>query len=333
MYFINLFIKLVSLDVRSLLGVLVWGDLALFALAGGYQRFHKSVDDKNQIRKFSYTKLIQAIAWLLLFYRGDIPDFISIYIGNILLLISFYYESMIMLKMVKNVDRFFYTIQKIILGIALAVFLITTSTLNQGNVRVAVMSAGVFSLVLFPTVQYIFNRNSSKFQRYMGIFMLVFLTFVFLRMAQAIFFSDISLFSNNLIQSGTHITLILIMFTNGAGFLLLIYEDTDKKLKRLAELDPLTRIYNRRYFMERATSFFNTHQISGEPLTLIFIDIDHFKKVNDSYGHNFGDELLISLSQIIEKCAKDKGIYCRYGGEEYVIMLPQKEQKQGVMVG
>lgn len=333
MELLNLLMKLICLDIRSLLGVLVWGDLALFALAGGYQRFHKSVDDKNQIRKFSYTKLLQAMAWLLLFYRGDIPDFISIYFGNALLLISFYYESTIMLNRVKNVKPIFYTIQMVILGISLVLFLGTDFIFGKANMRVAVMSAGVFSLLFFPSFQYIFNQQSSRFKKYLGIYMLVFLCFLFLRMIQALSLSEITLFSSNFIQNGTYIALILIMVTNGAGFLLLIYEDTDDKLKKLAEQDSLTRLYNRRFFMKKGSAYFELHQFSGEPLTLLFIDIDHFKQVNDTYGHNFGDELLISLSRIMEKCVGEDGLCCRFGGEEYVILLRQKDAQQGIAVG
>ena len=105
------------------MGVLVWGDLALAALSFSYHKFHYSSNEKNQIMKFGFSKLMQSIAWLFLFLRGDISDAISIYFGNCLLYISIYLESNVMLKMVEGLSNRWYKIQKGILVTTLVVFL------------------------------------------------------------------------------------------------------------------------------------------------------------------------------------------------------------------
>ena len=97
---LNTLKSLILLDVKSLMGVLVWGDFALAALSFSYHKFHYTSGEKNQIMKFGFSKLMQSIAWLFLFLRGDIPDIMSIYLGNCLLYVSIYLESNIMLTLI-----------------------------------------------------------------------------------------------------------------------------------------------------------------------------------------------------------------------------------------
>ncbi len=77
------------LDVRTLMSVLVWGDLALMVIAVGYCKFHYMSEEKCQLRRFALSKFLQAIAWILLFLRGDISDFFSVILGNFFLYLSF----------------------------------------------------------------------------------------------------------------------------------------------------------------------------------------------------------------------------------------------------
>jgi diguanylate cyclase (GGDEF)-like protein len=69
------------------------------------------------------------------------------------------------------------------------------------------------------------------------------------------------------------------------------------------------------------------------PLSLIMVDIDWFKKINDSYGHEVGNMVLEELSQIIKGCIRDVDIFCRYGGEEFVVILPQTPVREAEQIG
>lgn len=330
---INSLKALLVLDIQSLMGVLVWGDLALALLTFGYYRYHITNEEKSQINKFGLAKLIQAIAWLLLFLRGGISEFISIYLANLILYFSFYLESLSMLNMVDDVKPKWFKVQKIILVLTMIIFVTYTSSVGDSNVRVAIASISVFSLLVCPTFIYIFNKDSSKFKRYLGSFVLLFIILLLSRAFQALVNNEINLFTNNVIQSGTFIILILLMFINGAGFLLLMYENADRYLKSIADFDPLTRIHNRRYFMMKASAYFERHRLSGQPLAILFIDIDHFKVVNDTYGHLFGDQLLKNLAIIIGESIRPTDLCCRYGGEEFVILLNESNKKHAVLVG
>ncbi|MEN8908214.1 MAG: diguanylate cyclase [Clostridiales bacterium] len=92
--------------------------------------------------------------------------------------------------------------------------------------------------------------------------------------------------------------------------------------KKLAMTDELTGLYNKRYLVERLKIEINYSQRYNRPLSLLMIDIDHFKSINDTYGHLIGDIVLKETSNTIYKFLRDSDIFIRYGGEEFIIVLP-----------
>lgn len=97
----------------------------------------------------------------------------------------------------------------------------------------------------------------------------------------------------------------------------------------LALRDPLTRLFNVRYFRERLAEEVETSHRHSTPLTLIYFDLDHFKNVNDTYGHSIGDELLIEVSKAAAKILRKHEILSRVGGEEFVALLPLCSRESG----
>lgn len=87
--------------------------------------------------------------------------------------------------------------------------------------------------------------------------------------------------------------------------------------------DPLTGLYNRRYLDETLERELARARRDGYPITLAMIDLDHFKLVNDTYGHKAGDEVLKDLGALLEAQAREGDIPCRYGGEEFVLVFPR----------
>lgn len=101
-------------------------------------------------------------------------------------------------------------------------------------------------------------------------------------------------------------------------------EFEERALRTLFELtlrDPLTRLYNRRYFDDRLRSEFAFAQRQGTPLALLLIDIDHFKQVNDTCGHQVGDVVLRLVAKSIQRMMRPEDVLARYGGEEFIVIV------------
>jgi diguanylate cyclase (GGDEF)-like protein len=103
-------------------------------------------------------------------------------------------------------------------------------------------------------------------------------------------------------------------------------------LHGLAVRDGLTELYNHRYINELLVKHFEKSSIEGSDLTVIFIDVDHFKLFNDEHGHQNGDVLLRELSALMRENSRDKDIVARWGGEEFVIVCPTTDEKTATLL-
>lgn len=122
-------------------------------------------------------------------------------------------------------------------------------------------------------------------------------------------------------------TLILI-----AGLLISLFrlKRQHHKVMQLSQFDELTKLGNRRYLLSCAEHFCKHTQRTGCPLGLILIDIDHFKYVNDTYGHPAGDQILKVFAEVLKNEAREVDILARIGGEEFCVLVPDTEE-DGVM--
>lgn len=104
-------------------------------------------------------------------------------------------------------------------------------------------------------------------------------------------------------------------------------------LQRVAALDPLTAIYNRRFGMKRLEEELARTQRNKTPLALMILDLDHFKRVNDTYGHLVGDKVLLRAAAICREVLRKGDILMRYGGEEFIAILPGSDVEDARQVG
>lgn len=99
-------------------------------------------------------------------------------------------------------------------------------------------------------------------------------------------------------------------------------DDLHERLHDQANRDPLTGLYNRRYLDSTLERELARCKRDGDALALIMIDLDHFKKVNDNYGHQAGDKMLVTLGSMLSGMARAGDVACRYGGEEFLVIMP-----------
>jgi diguanylate cyclase (GGDEF)-like protein len=103
-------------------------------------------------------------------------------------------------------------------------------------------------------------------------------------------------------------------------------------IKNIAIYDTLTGLYNRRYFEERFGVDAQKAFYGGTPLSLVMVDIDLFKKVNDTFGHTEGDRVLCQISSLLKSSVRKKDTVARYGGEEFILILPEAGLEQSFVI-
>lgn len=101
-----------------------------------------------------------------------------------------------------------------------------------------------------------------------------------------------------------------------------------RMLSERAQLDGLTALWNRSHFDERLAQLVSSAERNDRPLSLALLDLDHFKSVNDNYGHPAGDAALQGAAEILSGSARGSDVACRYGGEEFAIIMPETTPEQ-----
>jgi diguanylate cyclase (GGDEF)-like protein len=118
----------------------------------------------------------------------------------------------------------------------------------------------------------------------------------------------------------------------GAMFRVLTYRQRYEELQRIVVRDALTNVYNRGFFDEAIEKYVAMSKRSGRPICMMMVDVDHFKRVNDTYGHTEGDLVLQLIAGAISSTLRVSDYVCRYGGEEFAILLPQTELSQATVL-
>ncbi len=122
-----------------------------------------------------------------------------------------------------------------------------------------------------------------------------------------------------------------------SGLIISLYDITESKemldkMQRIASLDALTQVFSRWFFMDAFQREIECCKVAGGCLSLILLDIDHFKQVNDRYGHLTGDSVLRTVTAILRQTLGEGAMLGRYGGEEFSILLPAVQQEEAVDV-
>lgn len=103
-------------------------------------------------------------------------------------------------------------------------------------------------------------------------------------------------------------------------------EAAQRELLRLSRTDLMTRLWNRGYWQERLHEEFQRARRFGAPVSLVIFDIDHFKRINDQYGHPVGDQVICLVAEVLRTCSRQVDICARYGGEEFAAILPGTDE-------
>ncbi len=133
-----------------------------------------------------------------------------------------------------------------------------------------------------------------------------------------------------LIIAGLVPLLIVPALTIRHHMLLFELEQSKQKIQELSQTDDLTQVANRRYLLNQAEHHLQLAERNQQPLTILMIDLDHFKEINDQYGHQVGDQVLKKTAETLERSVRSTDILARYGGEEFVLLMPQTSEENAL---
>lgn len=319
-----------NLDSRTLLMVLFYGNIVSVGLISAFYYTTSTGRSWATSRPLFCAKAFQAAGYFFMMQRNFIHPLLSVNLGNSLAFIGFAYEGLATFRLLNEEKQAKIWLRSAlllsVLGFNLFEFLYA-----DPSIRVATASVCVPLLLFLPCLRLFISPNSSRFKRCAGI---MYLGVVIMMIPRAIsaMTGDVSLFTNNYVQVLTFLAMVLQLVFGLPAYLLLNKEESDRIIAVMASTDMLTGLSNRYSFLETAQRVFTRNRVNKSAVAILFIDIDHFKKVNDTYGHCFGDAVLAALGRSINESLRPTDLACRYGGEEFVILLQQAEKDIAIRV-
>lgn len=139
--------------------------------------------------------------------------------------------------------------------------------------------------------------------------------------------NDVAIDGNGLLEA-LLVSHILLTISTALTFPLLEFVQSENHLRRLAEIDDLTQALNRRAFFSRVSEAFADTRRRGAPFSILMIDLDHFKQINDKLGHATGDQALRFIGRLLKKELRERDLVGRIGGEEFAVALPDTSDAQ-----
>ncbi len=303
-----------EIDIKTVLYLLSIGNVLSIVLLVGYG------GRQTKIPSFLFLlgRFFQAVAWILLAMRGQIPDVVSAYTGNVVLFAGFALDVLGFICLSGRNIVFIVVISFLAVSGAGIYWVLGDSP----GMRVAVASA--VGCVIYGTacLHILMLRQKSLLHRAI----LVLLAFFCSVLALRSFFAfasggEAGIFSSTVVNALAFYSIFGLMYTSGFGQVLLLKQEADRMLESAASTDPLTGVLNRRAFYERILPMMKLAVRTESSVSLLMLDLDHFKTINDSYGHAAGDMVLQDFSGLVSELVRDYDLFGRIGGEEFCILL------------
>ncbi|MFZ5524315.1 MAG: GGDEF domain-containing protein [Pseudomonadota bacterium] len=282
---------------------------------------------RDGLGKWAAAMFLETLTWALIAARGTIPDFFSVVVSNGLLAAA----HALMLAAVYEFQRRQAPRWQYWLPVALTVLM---AAVLVDDIRGRFIWGSIiygFQMILIgrALISDKETRAGRSWQLLFGGIVLLLLVLALRAITALSGFTGLTQLQNNApihpFQVISYIALMAIALLGSIGFVLLVKERTDREIMHLAMTDSLTQIPNRRALMDFAARVLARR--SGLPLALLMIDVDHFKLINDTYGHLTGDDVLCKIAALFEGRLRGHDLLGRYGGEEFCVVAPDTDTK------
>lgn len=308
-----------QLDIQTLVYLFIFGNLFILLLITNYRR-NATKDTASTL--FIRSKGVQLLFWCSLLLWDYIPHPISIPLSNVLILIGYCLEIialLLMMGIVRHKIKLYYLTLAVCSSIT---FCIVAVFYNQSSWRIACTSLWSILFVIYPAYHLTANSQGKPLQKILGISYYAFAGIMLVRAAVALIWEpEMNIYTSNLSQNLYYLGLYLLMIVGAAGYILLSNEHSYVKLKRIASYDELTGILNRGAFLQEAEARLEKAVYHKEYISFLLLDLDHFKEINDTYGHDTGDIVLEDFASTIKDKLGNGDLFGRLGGEEFAVIL------------
>jgi diguanylate cyclase (GGDEF)-like protein len=287
---------------------------------------------KNSLRWWWLGLLMQPMGFVLIALRGVLPEFISIVLANTIIAFAVACFSIAMRTFTGIPLRRGYAFSLVALATVFAGYF----SIVQDLITVRIISLSFIHAALLIYGARGAYRNDASMTVVSRVLMILFLFSALMMASRGVYellaknpVSEVfSLHWTNVMSYGMGSLLPII---GSIGFLLMCTEDSQKRLERAASEDPLTGIYNRRALAEFGLNEFARSRRHGSPLSVILLDIDFFKTINDELGHQAGDNALVETVRRLKAIIRREDYLGRMGGEEFIILLPDTNAAQAMV--
>ncbi len=317
--------KIYFIDMNSLFPTLFWGNAISLVFLIIYRYKNRLPKERDLSRFLIFARLCHMIYYLVASGRDILPDWLSVNIGNTLLYVGYFFEAHAVLRVIKENTKFTNRLLRIVLIAFIAIFNIAEIIWPLGGIRITTASTGVVALMALPVVRMLLSRDASAFTKSTAVLYSLFMVLLFGRAVYGLYNLSAGILATNILHSLTFLSLLLQLIIALPAYTLIMKEYADEALLLMATTDRLTGATNRHAFLDAAHAIHKNCKRYQIPFAVLFIDIDYFKPVNDRYGHAFGDIVLARLAALIDKCLRESDLSCRYGGEEFVVLLSRSD--------
>ena len=276
---------------------------------------------RDGLGRWAAALLVNAIGHLLIMLRGLIPDVLSIVVGNLML-------SSVFVGMIAAVYQFQGRPVRwaLLLAPPLLVLVFVSVFIDNFPARVSFVGLVIGLQAVWALLAALSQRNVTVGRGQWLLVAGLALEAVVLS-GRALVAVGTQSQATNILQSSalqtlTFLATFSVVLVSSVGFVFMLRDQADENNRVLAALDPLTGVANRRSLIAALDRDVARAQRMREPMALMMVDIDHFKDVNDQYGHPAGDRVLCSVVNVLRQRVRAQDLVGRYGGEEFMVLLP-----------